>query len=626
MRKITMTTLTALLLAMPFKAAPVNYFDRIIQHEGIEARVKIESTDSNSPPTPIAGQFVQFSIDAKRLADEQPLDAWPVGAWLDLEISPLSGAVPVCGQRIAGFLSGNLMRQPLLDLTGYFVLTLDEEGSVSVLDPSVNFANKSSLYSVIKLGGTGFDWVKTSDDSRLFVAIPDSREVAVIDLQKLKLIQRIKLTGQPTRLALMPGERLLWVGQTGEEDAASQLTVIDTLNGQTVASLPLPKGHHEFAFSEQEKQVFVSNRDDGSIVMIDVINIKPLKTWLIPGMPLSLALTQQSRLLWVADAKWGRILRYTMQGEPLDTIALKPGIGPIRLSPDQDFLFVLNPSEHSVYILDTKDGRLVQTLTISGRPYDVMFSKQYAYIRTLDTEQAALISLNELKKHQDIAPKYIPVGANKMSLSPILPIASSMTPSLNLSGAFFAAPSEGTVYHYMEGMNAPNSGIRTYGHIPLATLVVQSGLRQTGPGHYSALIRLPSAGRLVLALASEAPQFKECISVVVKPEDKPINEDGIKMEWVGKSFISKKPGEEIELRVHSVAKAGVQAHPVNTIGVRIVPTSGGKTAYWPLTIDLANKGDFIATGALSEPGSYYLHIVSDTSVTANFATLVIENP
>lgn len=614
--------IAALLQVVPLLCCSAVYLDRTIQREGIAVHVKIEDTKNKFLSKElVAQQPVQINLEAKRLADNQPLDNWSPGAWLDSEISPMSGAVPVCGQRIAGFLSGNFMNRPLLDLTGYFVLTLDEEASVSILDPSVYFANKSSLYSVIKLNKPGFDWVKTSDDTRLFVAIPESREVAVIDLQNQKLIKTLKLKGQPTRLALMPGERLLWVGQTGKAESDNQLSVIDTITTEIVATMALPKGHHEFAFAKRGNRAFVSSRDDASIAMIDSANLKPLKTWRISGLPLAMVVTPQNEL-WVADAKLGTILRYDSQGEPLGNISLKPGISPMQLSPEQDFVFILNPGEQSLYILDSKNGQLRQTVTVSGRPYDVIFSKDYAYIRTLDTEFSAMISLNELKKNLTITPKQIPIGTSKMAQYANLPLASSMTPSLNLAGAFFALPSERTVYHYMEGMNAPSSGIKTFGHTPLATMVTQRGLLQVAPGRYSTSLRLPSAGRMVLALASENPKFKECISVVVKPDEKPEQQDKVKLEWLNDPVIFKKINEPIELKVRILDNKNLP----NKLGITIVPASGGSKAYWPLNADPLQKNVLVAKGMLSEPGGFYLHIVGDLEANSNFATLIVDNP
>lgn len=604
------------LLLLPLSASAVRYVDHHSERDGIRLAVALDAIDDAAPAKPQAGQFVRLRVKAERLADHRPLDNWNLGVWLDSEISPLSGAVPVCSQRVARFLSGNLLNRPLLDLTGYFVLTLDRDGGVSVLDPSVSFAGKSSLLTRVKLDSAGFDWVKTSDDRRLFVALPETREVAMIDLQTFKLLRRVTLGGRPSRLALMPGDRQIWIGQSGPDAGDSWISVLDAHNGDVLASFPAPAGHHEFAFNTRDGRVFVSSRNDGAIQAIDSQSLKVVNSWRAGKLPLSLALTEEG-VLWAADAESGRLLRFDPQGRPLDSLQLRPGIGPLRLSPDGTQLFAVNPSEHTVFVIDTRAIRLAHTLTLSGRPYDVMFSKQYAYVRALDTEQVAMLSLNALQQRETPAPKWIAIGARTLADSGDLPIASSMATAVDTNGAFFASPTENTVYHYMEGMNAPDTGIRTYGHTPMATMIVRRGLRPVGSGEYEAVLRLPSAGRQVLALASDNPRVSECVGLRIE-SDVPASNPAAKAQWLNDTLLTRSVGEELELRIRVPVEAGIRS-----AAVRMVPTDGGAGDSWPLTADDEHRGEYAARVLLTRSGNFYLHIITEPATTANFATLIV---
>jgi len=104
----------SLLLTARMAAAetePPRYLDRIIEREGIRIHVRMEALESDAPVLPRAGEFVRLWLEGKRLADDQPISNWRVGAWLDRETDTMSGAVPVCGQRIARYLSGNLLQR-----------------------------------------------------------------------------------------------------------------------------------------------------------------------------------------------------------------------------------------------------------------------------------------------------------------------------------------------------------------------------------------------------------------------------------------------------------------------------------------------------------------------------------
>lgn len=193
------------------------------------------------------------------------------------------------------------------------------------------------------------------------------------------------------------------------------------------------------------------------------------------------------------------------------------------------------------------------------------------------------------------------------------------------SGAFFAAPAERTVYHYMEGMNAPDSGIRTYGHVPMATLLARRGLRQVKPGQYEATFRLPSAGRMVLALASENPRFMECIGIQVKADQPVPQQAGPKLSWTGDSFLRKRSGEKFLLRVKTTEQPPQQA-VFKSVAVRAVAVAGGEGQVWPLTADADHPGEYMATVSVDVAGSYYLHLVSEPQVSVPFISLMVENP
>lgn len=619
-------------VALLFGAGPsvlhASYLNKTIERDGLRIQFSIDPVaEQYARDALYADQLVRIRMAITREADGHPLNNWNVGAWLDRAMSAASGAMPACAQRVAGYLGGDLLQRPLLDLTGYYVLTLDAEPSVSVLDPAVSFAGRSSLYGALKLKGRGFDWVKTSDDAKLFVGLAEEPAVAIADLQTFQVLTHVALPGLPTRLALAPDERLLWVGhiaatKTGQQDGA---TVIDTVTNHVVTSLPLPGGHHEFAFSEDGRYVYATSRRAGTVTVLDAAMFSIVRTMTVPGEPMSMVSTPSNGLLWVVDGKHGRVHRYSAQGLPIDSIALQPGIGPAKLSPDGRYVLVANPSQHRVSVLNAATGRPVHAITVSGKPYDIIFSGQYVYVRNLESEQVALISIAALERPNPM-PQYIPAGSGILAQAKEgLPIASTMGLTLNKGGAFLASPTERTVYHYMEGMNAPDSGLRAYGHTPMAALAIQRGLRQVGPGEYSAIVKLPSAGRMVLAIASDAPQLRECIGLHIERAPATLVSQRVAFEWLGGPVARALVGQPITLRVRLKEGAQPDDHVLNRFELFVVPARGGRSARWPLRTDEHTAGQLIGEGTLSEPGGYYVHILGSQAVEATFSTLVVES-
>lgn len=604
------------------QADSYRYVDRVIEREGISMRLRVEAIDADAQPALQAGQSVRLIINGKRLGDGQPLSNWSIGAWLDRETDAMSGAVPVCGQRIARYLSGNLMQRPLLDLTGYYVLSLDAEPSVSVLDPSVSFGGRSSLYAAIKLDGRGFDWLKTGDDALLFVALPKEKKLAIADLQTLKVLDHLSLPGRPTRLALQPDERLLWVGQAGSEGDESAVEVVDTISRKSLTHIALPVGHHEFAFSEDGRYAYISSRQAGALTIVDASTFKIVQDISLGFEPLGVIFVKKALSLWVIDGKAGRIHRYDPQGTPLDSLTIESGLGPAKVTPDGRYVLIVNPSQHRLYVFDAVTGKEKHRLTVSGQPYDVMFSAQYAYVRALQSEQVGLLSLASLDSARAFL-KFVPAGAVPVANTENLPRASSMAASLDNAGAFFATPAERTIYHYMEGMNSPSSGVRTYGHVPLAAMVIQRGLREVGPGQYAAVIRLPSAGRMVLALASETPAIRECIGLKIEAPKKADADAGIAMQWLSDSVQRVTAGTPLSFRLGVKNAQDIALVRDNSLRLRIVPTHGGAAVYWPLHADVNEPGEWIATGTLSGTGGYYVHVEGDRPLQSVFATVLV---
>jgi YVTN family beta-propeller protein len=588
------------------------YLDRQIEVEGVSMRLQVLPREETGRRGGVMGEQVDLHVEIERLADQQPLSNLPIGLWLDRQVSPMSGAVPVCGQRVASFLSGGLLTRPLLDLTGYWVLTMDREGSVSVLDPSVQFAGRSSLYTAIQLGAPPFDWTKTADDALMFVALPSRSEVAAIDLRSLRLQRRIEVAGQPTRLALQPDGRLLWAAYRGVEGAQDGIAAIDIADGKVLHAVPLPPGHHEIAFSEDSRYVYASSRDSGVVSTIETATGTVVVRAELGGQPIGLLSLDALGQVWAIDGAQGVIHRLDTRGAQIDRIVVEPGLGPAKLAPDGRHVLIVNPSQHRLEIVDTATAQVIKQVTVSGRPYDIMFSELYAYVRTLDIEQVAMFPLARLPV---VDMQYLPVGSSAVSAMPELPIASAMTPTFERNGAFFVVPSERTLYHYMEGMNAPDSSVRAFGHTPMAVTIVQRGLREVARGRYATSFRFPSAGKLVLALAAEAPRIRECIGmeVGVPKRDRPA---GLRIDWLGGESVTASVGEPVELRfrVSNADRSPVDATRDAELVARVVSGGGGHAERWSVQ-RVEGSDEYRIRGALAQPGGYYVHVEGQSSTT-----------
>ena len=233
------------------------------------------------------------------------------------------------------------------------------------------------------------------------------------------------------------------------------------------AFIPTGKGHHEIAFSADSRHAFVSNRADGSVTVIDVDRLKKIKDIDTGPLPISLAYSVLSQALYVADGETGEISVIDGRSfEQVATITAKPGLGPLRFSQDGRWAVAVNSREDVAYVIDPAANTIAHTITVGKQPYQVAFSRSFAYVRSLGTERVSMIDLSELGKPGTVPVVTFAAGAKAPEKSRDISIADAVVEAPGEAAVVVVSPADATVYYYMEGMNAPMGNFRNYGHMP----------------------------------------------------------------------------------------------------------------------------------------------------------------
>lgn len=459
---------------------------------------------------------------AFRITDEatgEPVPGLYPGAWMDLAKpwgSDRESSV-TCKDRAGLYLQGQGFK-PLIDMNSYFMLVLNSDPSILVFDPLVNVSGKTMLYAQINLKQSGADWVKSADEQKLFVSMPRADQIAVVDTSVFKVSRNIDAGVHPVRVAVQPDGKYLWVGNDSKVLAESGVTVIDTATFDIVAQIQTGAGHHEIAFSDDSRTVWVSNRNDGTVSVIDVQGLKKVRDIKIGPRPISMAFSPLSKALYVADAQTGVISVIDPESRTATTrIQAMRGLGPLRFDQSGRWGFAVNTELDLVYVIDASANRIAHDIAVGTRPYQLAFSRSFAYVRSLGTERVSMINLQELDKGRTPPIVTFPAGNKAPEQAPELNLADALVEAPGEAAVLVASPADATVYYYMEGMNAPMGAFRNYGHRPLAVTVVDQALRETEPGFYATEIPLPSAGTYEIALIMDSPQILHCFRVAARP-------------------------------------------------------------------------------------------------------------
>ncbi|MBV6821673.1 YncE family protein [Pseudomonas sp. PD9R] len=565
------------------------------------------------------GEFADVQFRVTDQASGQPLAGVAPGAWLDPETiaaDQAQGRKQSCKSRVGVFLKSSIGARPLLDLNSYFLLVMNRDASVSVVDPSVSVGGITSTMARIDIKQPPMDWVTPRDNKRVFISMPTAGEVAVIDSEQFKLLDSVTAGSNPVRVALQPDERLLWVGNNAQSAAQSGVTVIDTHSLKTLKHLATGGGHHEIAFSKDSRFAFVTNRDDGTLSIIDIASLTLSKQLKTGSRPLSVVYSPLSGAAYVADGKDGTVTVVDAANQSVRrVIKMKQGLGPMGFSADGRFGIVLNTLENQASVIDAANDSLIHELDVSAEPYQVVFTKAYAYVRGLASPKVTMINLSSLGEGRMPISQGFEAGPQAPRLAGDLPLASSLAVSRDDNAVFVVNPVDNTTYFYAEGMNAPMSGYPNRGQVARAALVIDRSLREVEPGLYSARIKLPPAGRFDVAFLLNQPNIIHCFSTVVEANPSIEQHAGVPtVEFLlGKSTAA--PGPYV-VRFRIVqGKQKVERSGVKDVQVRyfLAPTSRPQHV---AALDVGN-GVYEAPVTLDRKGAWYLHVRA-ASLGANF--------
>lgn len=477
--------------------------------------ITFEARPLNPEGELIEGNQAELRFTIRDAASGQAIAGLSPGAWLDQAqaLGARDGRQMDCRARIGIYLKGVMGARPLLDLNSYFLLVLNKDPSITVIDPSVSVGGITSTYSRIPLKRSPMDWVASRRDKRVYVSLPEAGEVAVIDTDSFAVSAYVPAGKSPVRVALQPDGRYLWVG----DNAGGGVSVIDTETLKPVASLPSGRGHHEIAFSGDSRHAFVSNRDSGTVSVFDVASLEHLRDIETGPHPLSLAYSALAQAIYVSDGESGSISVIDAQDLNLrKVIQSRPGLGPVRFTQDGRFGLALNTLEDRTLVIDTGSDRVIHELEVSPEPYQLVLTRAYAYVRGLASPKVTMINLASLGDSKKPIVQAFEAGPAAPKLAGDLPLADSLVQGRDDNAVFVVNPVDNTSYFYMEGMNAPMSGYLNRGHTSRAAMVVDRSLREVEKGVFSAKVTLPAPGEFDVAMMLNQPELTHCFSATVK--------------------------------------------------------------------------------------------------------------
>lgn len=588
--------------------------------QGVEVEFTIEPVtaagDDNAAPV-MEQRDARVRFRVTDTTTHTPLAGVKPNVWLTRRVGDTTPKPEQCKEKIQSFLQGSLRSRPDVDLNSFYLLTLNQEPNISVIDPLLGFGG-SKLVTLVMLKSPGEDWAITSDQERLFVSMPGSNQVAVVDTNTWKVVAEIDTGARPVRLALQPDEKYLWVGT--DEGAESGVTVIDAAAFKSVARVATGAGHHEIALSGDNKLAYVTNRDAGTLSVVSVRDFSKVGEVKTGRKANAVAVSPLSKYAYVSDEAGGNITVVDgPEAKVVSHIKADAGLGAVRFAPGGRYGFAPNPTAGLVYIFDASTNRPLHALKIGKNPDQIAFTDDYAYVRSNGSLEVSMIRMSTVGKEPYVTK--FPAGqvAPSEGRTPVAS-APSLVAAPEPKSVLIANVADQQIYYYTEGMAAPMGNLQNYKRDPRAVLVADRSLREIKTGTFETFTRLPTNGTYDVAFLLDSPRVTHCFetSAVLNPSIEHERRVALGVEYLERE----KPlraGEPYKLRFRLTDTAtGKPAVGLKDVRVLVFLAPG----VWQ-TRDFANEageGVYEFSVSVPQPG-YYTVFVESRSRGVQFRNL-----
>ena len=493
------------------------------EEDGITVRAEIVPLGDAAARTELrSGDQIEVRFAISDTTTGSPLAGLNPAAWID----PLESIdVDDTKERIRSYLTGSLSARASVDLNIFYVLALNPDGTISVVDPLFSYGG-SRLLDMVVLPSPGEDWVLSEDGRDLWVSCPRANQIALVDTGTWKVTRSITVPTRPTRLALQPDEQYLWVSCPGLGDGLrSRVAVIDTAEKKLAETFEAGAGAHRFAFSKDSRHAYIGAMAAPRVTAFDTATLEPIQIHTPVGSLESLAFSTAGDALYWVDGTAGEIVAIADDTQQVRArIEVEEGVTELRFDPSGTRGILLDPVRGSVHILAAARNQIVQSGEVGPTPDQVSFTETLAYVRCAGSEIVQMLPLDALGREGPILMIDFPAGHVPFGLATSPSPAAGIVAAPSGAAVLVANPIDQAIYFYSEGMAAPMGEFQNYGQEPRAVLVVDRSLNERAPGVYSTRVTLERGGPHGIFFLLDYPSLHTRFLLDIAPAFEPLTE------------------------------------------------------------------------------------------------------
>jgi DNA-binding beta-propeller fold protein YncE len=456
----------------------------------------------------LAGEVAKVTLNITGKYDGGAVSALHPGAWIRPRLKNRSS----CKNAVKNYLNSGPNASRDIDLNSYSFITLNQDNSVSIIDPRLNLAT-ANLLALKKLDSKIVDWYLDSAAGEIFLLLADTNKISIISALSGALIADITLPALPQQMVVAAQQNLLWVA------GRKALMVIDSRTYKLLKTIPLSAGKVYVAISQANGQLWVYVQDSGELIAVDLVTLEIKWRRPLPKKLSSLVYSKHADRLYFGSKKKPTIISlYPGSDTEIARTKLISMPEKLEISPDGQWLFALDFDQRQLAIIDTANNQPKHYLLFKHNFDQLALSDQFAYLRHNTSPNISLIRLGSINRTKSPALIEVPFGTTPPGKQRSNFSAIEVLPE---GGAVLVSNSaDKTLYLYMEdGMLAPANAFKVYTEAPVALLVHDKSFVESKAGWYETATMVPKPGDYELVLYLDNPPVASCFPFSVATTD-----------------------------------------------------------------------------------------------------------
>jgi YVTN family beta-propeller protein len=212
--------------------------------------------------------------------------------------------------------------------------------------------------------------VALSPDGRTaYTADQYGNTMSVVNVQDGRVVATVPLLDGGFNLLVDPTGTRIYV-----TTANGTLNVIDAASRQVIAKVPVGAAANGLALNAYRGLLYVSSISTNRITEVSTATNAVLRSWEVGGKPQRIALSPDGTLIYIASEAAGFEVLHLDNGIRNIAANVSSGAVGLALSPDGKRVYLTNPPEGRLYIIDPETRTVLATLSGLQRPRNVAFA------------------------------------------------------------------------------------------------------------------------------------------------------------------------------------------------------------------------------------------------------------